>query len=77
MVTSKGIRLRAIADRLEREAAELRRLADMADGVARVTKSASKAKAKKAAKKKPAKKPARKVAKKAVRKQAKKGGRGR
>lgn len=55
-VTAKGIRLRAIAEQLERQAAELRRLADLEDNVARVTLSASKAKPKKKAKAKKAKK---------------------
>lgn len=65
MVTAKGIRLRRIAEALEREAAELRRLADLEDNVARVTKASAKAKPKKKAK-------AKKVAKKrAVKKAAK------
>lgn len=62
-------KLRAIADRLvrqaEADASELRRLADMAEGLTRVATKAKPKKAKKAAAKKTAKKaPARKAAKK-------------
>jgi len=75
--TISPAKLRAIADRLERDTAaqvaELRRLADLAEGVSRVLAKATPKKAKKkAAKVVKAKKAARKTAKKVVRKTAKK-----
>ena len=66
-----AIKLRGIAAALEREAAELRRMADLIDGVAaHAIKRAPKAKAKAAAK--PAKKAVRTVGRKAARKAVRK-----